>query len=421
MDNLLQLQEPVTDGGIRVVNFFNGRLLTGRDMSRDQSAWREADLRQGLALGDGIARGLEVERAPQFDTANHPVVRVRPGLAYNRLGQSLFLAKDTVVALTRRFDATTADCLFGDCAAPLVNGQFVSGAGLFLLTIAPAAKAEGRAMTNGLDPTNVRCNTDAVVDAVQFRLIEVKPSFYAGLDQSLPIFRNKIVYRFFGNRVQSDWAGHLRTETSRDDELLNVLSPGGLSAADVPLCLIWLIGAAEVQFLDGWSVRRPLSRVESQSPIASLIGGRRPAIGQAMFLQFQDQIADLANAPGGLPAIRATSHFGHLPAAGILPLDTDLGEKSSVPPRFFDGMTCRGPTFINAARLETLIRESLVYPPIDTTSGEVVWLYRVRENRMPEAPAQPPYLVFASGHIPYQADAQFDLAYWDFSNFALTR
>ena len=30
------LDEPLSDGGIRTVNFFNGRLLTGTDMGREQ-------------------------------------------------------------------------------------------------------------------------------------------------------------------------------------------------------------------------------------------------------------------------------------------------------------------------------------------------------------------------------------------------
>ena len=40
--NVLQLQQPLTDGGIRSVNFFNGRLLSGKDLSREQAARREA-------------------------------------------------------------------------------------------------------------------------------------------------------------------------------------------------------------------------------------------------------------------------------------------------------------------------------------------------------------------------------------------
>jgi hypothetical protein len=30
-----------------------------------------------------------------------------------------------------------------------------------------------------------------------------------------------------------------------------------------------------------------------------------------------------------------------------------------------------------------------------------------------------PYVVFASGYVPYAADAQFDLPHFDYANFAL--
>ena len=62
LDDILQLQQPLKDGGIRSVNFFNGRMLTGKDLSREQTARREADSRLGLAIGDGVAFGLEVAR-----------------------------------------------------------------------------------------------------------------------------------------------------------------------------------------------------------------------------------------------------------------------------------------------------------------------------------------------------------------------
>jgi hypothetical protein len=60
--DLLQLQQPRADGGIRSVDFFNGRLLSGKDLACEQAARREADVRLGLALGDGVAFGLEIAR-----------------------------------------------------------------------------------------------------------------------------------------------------------------------------------------------------------------------------------------------------------------------------------------------------------------------------------------------------------------------
>ena len=60
---------------------------------------------------------------------------------------------------------------------------------------------------------------------------------------------------------------------------------------------------------------------------------------------------------------------------------------------------------------------------MDLTSGELLWLYLVRENVQasagPLGTAARPYLVFASGFLPYVANAQYDLSRWGFANYAL--
>src|SRR3970282_1797040 len=94
------LQQTILDGGIRAVNFFNGRLLTGEDLAREQTARREADRRLGLALGDGVARGLEVAEAK--DQSYGTAATVAAGLAINRRGQTLHLPCAVDVLLSDR-------------------------------------------------------------------------------------------------------------------------------------------------------------------------------------------------------------------------------------------------------------------------------------------------------------------------------
>jgi hypothetical protein len=62
----------------------------------------------------------------------------------------------------------------------------------------------------------------------------------------------------------------------------------------------------------------------------------------------------------------------------------------------------------------------------DPGKGEMIWLYRVRENRMAidfaKGGQQPrSYLVFASGHLPFIGDAQFDLGHYNYANYASAR
>lgn len=421
--DVLQLQQPLTDGGIRSVNFFNGRLLTSKDLSREQAARRESDWRLGLAIGDGVAFGYHVDKDPSLSTTAAPVLRVTAGLAINRMGQALRLTDDTQVALTRRFDAVGTTCLFSDCV-PLGGGTYIAGAGVYVLTVAPAEASEGRAPTNGLDPAHVRCNTDATVEALQFRLLAVKPSMYPGLDPSTDAFRNRLAHQCFGSAARAESIRNLFGPPGAEDGLLDTLrSSAGLTDFDVPLAIVFMAGAATLRFVDMWAVRRTPSDHPDAPVWMRLTSRRRVSLGQAMFLQFQDQIASVRSGGGDLGAVTASSHFPLLPPVGVIPIKAETDDTDAQATKFFAGLTYRAPVFINAARLETLIRHSLTYPPIDTANGEMLWLYRVRENaaEADQGATLQRFLVFASGHLPYIGDAQFDLGYWNYANYAIAR
>ena len=68
-----ELLEPILKGGIRSVNFFNGRLLSAEDLKQEQEANREGRARLGQAVGHGVAYGLEVSLSAA-NTAQTPVV-----------------------------------------------------------------------------------------------------------------------------------------------------------------------------------------------------------------------------------------------------------------------------------------------------------------------------------------------------------
>src|SRR5437867_13373721 len=97
-DDVLQLQQPLKDGGIRTARFFNGRLLTGKDLTREQEARRDADRRIGRANGEGVACGLEVTRDGERALPAAPVLRVSAGPAVNRAGGAVPAEADTGVA-----------------------------------------------------------------------------------------------------------------------------------------------------------------------------------------------------------------------------------------------------------------------------------------------------------------------------------
>ncbi len=351
---------------------------------------------------------------PALSTKSLPVVTVSAGLAVSRAGVALELTADLDVALYR--DAATASPgaesgnLFADCQ-PGALGTYTAGAGVYLLTVAPNEQGEGRAQVNGLGNNDATCNVALEAEALKFRLIRLSVPHDELVDKAL--LRNRIAYKCFGTDalagVPADPFGVPVTSYG----LLDTLRTQTLSDDEVPLAVIgWSIDDG-IQFVDLWSVRRRLTRRAAEGDWASVASDRRRAEGEAMYLQFQQQIAELADP--GATHVRATDCFEHLPPVGLLPLAVTLaGGFDAV--TFFEGLKPTDSVFIEGAKLEGLVAESFAFPPITLASPEAIRTYTVRENQ--QASGKQPYLVFANGHLLYRGDAEFDLAYWDFANYA---
>jgi hypothetical protein len=198
----------------------------------------------------------------------------------------------------------------------------------------------------------------------------------------------------------------------------------GLSPHDLPLALVGFSGGSDVDFLDADAVQRPLARPDgggAGSFLASLAAPRRVATGQAMVQQFARQLADLTGPTGALGTLTARGSFPFLPPVGVLPYADGAAAK-----RFFAGMAVRGPVHISAEQVEPLVAESFTTPAIRSGDNSLIWLYAVAGNRLSQRlplgdpKRSDPYIVFASGHLAYRADARFNLARFDVANVALS-
>jgi hypothetical protein len=258
---------------------------------------------------------------------------------------------------------------------------------------------------------------------VQFRLIPLD------LDQAelsdTNHLRNLVAYKCFGvadqTKFVSDPFGTPLTSYGLLDQLH---SNQVLTNCEVPLAVLYWTATSGIVFVDMWAVRRPVFPQAATEMWAPMAGRRRMAEGLAMFLQFQEQINDMVEfGVGGaaLTSIVATDYFHFLPAMGFLPIAGVKSSKGFDYLQFFTIQTFRNPVFTEGAVLDSLLRRSLLYPPIDSTSQEMFWLYWVRENietintNIANAPRQ--YLIFSNGHLPFQGEARFDLNYWDYANY----
>jgi hypothetical protein len=151
-----------------------------------------------------------------------------------------------------------------------------------------------------------------------------------------------------------------------------------------------------------------------------------------MLFQFQEHLADLIEEHSNPAGIRLKSFFRYLPPAGFLPMRDSGRPRGLRYEKLLEGITHREPVeisggkrtrslFTDGARILSLITTSFMFPAVDLSVAEVIWLYQVRQNHH-DVPTDTitdklPYMVFASGYMPFYGNARFDLSRWDYSNY----
>ncbi len=128
--------------GAASVRFFNGRLLTGEDLTREQEDQHRRQDRLGLAIGEGVVEGLGVTRVSMGSDTN--VLSVEAGRAINRSGRVLVLSEPAQVQLVVQPTASAGRGAFGDCPASKGDEPTDACSGSFW-TIDAAVQAIGAA------------------------------------------------------------------------------------------------------------------------------------------------------------------------------------------------------------------------------------------------------------------------------------
>jgi hypothetical protein len=452
----IELLEVVLEGGIRNTNFFNGRLLSAEDLKAEQAANRRQHQHLGRVMGTGVVSGLSVSMIPGPSTKTRTSVSITAGQAINRKGQVLHLPDGATLALVRESEKPESGAGIFTLCEPPQKTTVPTGTGVYVLLIAPASGFRERALMSGLDDEGVarQCGSKYSVEGVRFRLEKLdlaSPALFNNEmleelsylqdrkdEPGMSMLRNLLAYVCLGfagkAAVPGDLAYKLRQAGSdAEPGPIGVLREAGcITDCDVPLALIcW--AKEGVRFADMWSVRRRVHRLPDSALQPFPVTDRTLAEGEALYLQFQDHISDLVGRlpHGQLAYARALDYFLHLPPVGVLPehAQGSLGFDIKV---FFEDLTLRNPPtakgkqrdllHIEGAKVNQLIGTSFLYKPIDLAGHELIWLYRVRENRQavdPKSIGTKPYVVFSTGHMPYQAEARFDAAYWDYANYAL--
>ena len=443
----VKLDSPVLDG-IQSINFFNGRLLSGEDLSQEQAATRQGRRQIGQAIGAGIVNGLQVAQLPGSSTG----VKVLKGLAFNRQGDAVELKNDTELSLVVAADTAGGQAgLFAECNL-LPSSGLLAGIGIYILTLSPTSGYLGRAQVSGLGEspaTGADCGSKYKVEGVKFGLMPLRldaTTSLPGVSQatlnqinqltlntdlpSLALLRNLLSHLLFEseNRLSltTNPLGAVNATGFYDspDPLGPLYSLAQLEDCQVPLALLYWT-ADGIQFVDLGSVRRrPALRSPTSFYPFSYAAGY-PGLGEAIALQFQEQLTGLGGTSlfqNNLATIKAKDYFRYLPAAGLIPASVTRSLRGLKYKVFFEGVTYREPVFIEGAVVEPLLRQSFSYPPIDLTTNEMIWLYWVRQNIQTIdnsiSGQTQAYLLFTTGYLPFWGDARYDLSRWDYSNYS---
>ncbi|HEX8212592.1 MAG TPA: hypothetical protein VF584_20610 [Longimicrobium sp.] len=438
------LLEPVLTNGIRLNNFFNGRILTAEDLRAEQQAVRGRDRQLAHALGEGVAHGLEVAAAG--DVEETPVLSIQPGLAFNRDGDAVALGRPVELRLVSVEEEAAAEAgIFAVCKPRHVPLE-LTNVGLYVLTASPAsALSEERApmaelgsegiagscasrwalegarfsvaplplASAGETPTPLALALAELVQDVEEKVELVRrggasatPAVRTALDQELSRLRNGAAYLCFGvDRLAGQSASPFAAESGFPDPEYGAVdgmrARRELASCEVPIALFYL-SQRGVEWVDAWAVRRPLVPQPSAGTLPVLHDRRREAEALAMVLQFQQQVAELVASTmttAQLTLVEAAQRFRFLPPCGLLPLREAGVGRGLAHAVFFRGLTLGPPSPLSGAKLQRVLRHALPHAPVDLSSRTAqVVLWRTRDNLPAAGGGSPPapYAVFVT-------------------------
>jgi hypothetical protein len=187
----------------------------------------------------------------------------------------------------------------------------------------------------------------------------------------------------------------------------------------VPLAVLhW--DTTGVTFVDRWAVRRRIVSPMSATRWPTMMGDRRRAEAEAMYLQFEDQVEELLPTLSAPQNVAAATYFAYLPPAGLLPIGSQGGAPGFDPATFFGAQASQDIAETDADLVRALLQESLWHEPIEVGADERIQLYLIHENEQQVAAGvvSQAALLFAKHTLSYRGIARFGKARFGLSRFA---
>jgi len=333
MQRLLGESALVLDGLRRRPRYFDGKFLTGADLTRDQDYIRQRQADLARATGTGVVVGLDVSVE---GSAGGEHVVITPGHGVTPSGDLVMITTRRRVPLLDLPASERLDATLGLRAIPRV--ALGRRTGLFLLSLRPVEFSANPIVAYPTTIAGPRQIEDSeVIEATAITLI---PYPDTGGAATLAEARRYVARKLFLGEAP------------------------GLPQDALPLAMV-AMERGSIRWVDVAMVRRETG---ADTPIAVSMGARPRALAEAYVLQYRGHLADVLGerARSAQPAaFAAAQYFAALPAAGQLPAAAILPDALGFRQLWFPPAVDVTLSFVPSDEIAVIVEESLAMPPID--------------------------------------------------------
>ena len=334
MQSLLGASALVLDGLRQRPHYFDGRFLTGADLTRDQDYVRQRQDDLARACGSGVVTGLEVRLT---DATSGQRISINPGHGITPSGDLVLITAPRDVDLLDLAGIERLDASLGLRLEPRV--PLGRRTGLFILAL---RAVEFTANPIAAYPTSItgprQVEDSDVIEATAITLIPYPDS---GGAASLDEARRAVARRLF---VED--------------------SARGMPQDALPLAML-AMERGSVRWIDMAMVRRETG---ADTPLQVSMGARPRALAEAHVAQYALHLLDVVQerqAAGLGQAFAAAQYFAALPAAGQLPAATILSDELGFKQLWFPPACDVDLSFAPHDEIAAIVEDSLALPPID--------------------------------------------------------
>ncbi len=333
LEDMLGSGTLILDGLRRRPRFFDGRFLTGADLTRDQDYVRQRQADMARSAGSGVISGLWVS---DDDVSDGDIITITAGHGITPSGDLVMMRQTRDIPLMDLPVSRMLDAAMGISRVPAM--PLSSRSGVFILGLRPVEFTANPIAAYPRSLTGQATVEDS--DIIEASAITLFPWPNLGGAGSLSDARRAISRQIFGSM------------------------PTGLPQNILPLAMVALDGG-RLHWVDVAMVRREIG---ADSGVQVALGARPRALAEAHVMQHRAHVQDVMSqlAIAGAPAIfPANKFFSLLPPAGQMPMDAVQPDAQGFQQVYFPPSVDVDIAFIPSDEVAGLVEESLSLPPMD--------------------------------------------------------